>query len=86
MPKFFMNVRNGNELVEDCEGQEFTSVDAAREEAIHAAREMISGWVLRGEIVDCRQIEILDTAGTTVAIVPVRAQLRLAWQDPGLDS
>lgn len=77
MPIFFLNVRSGGELVRDTEGQEFSSVYAAQDEAVHAAREMAAEKVRHGLTVDGQTIEVVDETGATVAIVPVKAQIYL---------
>ena len=38
MPRFYMNIRHGEELVEDREGEEFSTLAEARSEAVLCAR------------------------------------------------
>jgi hypothetical protein len=64
MPHFCLNVRQGDVLLEDPEGGEFVSVEAARDEAIAAAREIMCEQIGRGELPernDC--IEIMNHDG-----------------------
>jgi hypothetical protein len=71
MPQFYLNVRKGDALIEDAEGAEFVSVKAARDEAIAAAREIMSEQIGRGEFPEPNScIEITDHGGHLVLTVP----------------
>ena len=43
MPRFHMNIRKGDELLEDWEGEDFPSLSEARTEAVLSARELMAG-------------------------------------------
>lgn len=70
MPRYFLHVQDGETVAEDLEGSEFRNVDAAREEAVSAAIELIIDSLrhrqgLRLE----RMIAIADETGRIVAEV-----------------
>jgi hypothetical protein len=70
MPQFCLNIRQGDALVEDPQGAEFMSVGAARDEAIGAAREIMSERIGRGELPERNScIEITDHGGRLVLTV-----------------
>jgi hypothetical protein len=48
MSQYYLNQRRGEAYIRDLEGAEFDSLDQAREEAIAAARELISEMALTG--------------------------------------
>jgi hypothetical protein len=71
MPQFYLNVRKGDALLEDPEGVEFVSLEAARDEAIAAAREIMSEQISRGELPERNSgFEIMDHDGHLVLTVP----------------
>jgi hypothetical protein len=69
MPRFYMNLRCGDKLVEDPEGHDFPSLAEARTEAIMSARELMSSRVAAGKSPNHRRFEITDEAGKAVLIV-----------------
>ncbi|HEV7416241.1 MAG TPA: hypothetical protein VGN98_08780 [Tianweitania sediminis] len=77
MPRYYFHIREGEQFEEDPEGSEFSSVEVAREEAIAAAREMVSEAVLRDEVIDGRTFEIATDDGAVVATVPLKSVIRL---------
>ncbi|WCJ64162.1 DUF6894 family protein [Agrobacterium tumefaciens] len=48
MPRFFFNVISGQQVLDDQEGSELTSLDQAIEEAIKDARALMSEAILQG--------------------------------------
>jgi hypothetical protein len=50
MSLFFLHQRRGSSIIRDEEGAEFASFAEAREEAIVAARELLSEMVLTGRL------------------------------------
>jgi hypothetical protein len=73
MTRFFFNIlRVGEATINDGEGTDLPHVEAARQEAILSARELLAEGVLVGEAPDARQFEIKDEHGQTVAVVPFR--------------
>jgi hypothetical protein len=69
MPRFYFNLRNSKEFLEDPEGQECESLTAARQEAILSAREIIAARVKSGKNPD-GQFEITDITGQLILTVP----------------
>jgi hypothetical protein len=70
MPRFYMNIRHGEELVQDREGEEFSTLDKARSEAVLCARELTAERVPSGKKPRESRFEIVDDSGHTVLIVP----------------
>ena len=54
MSRFFIHVRCGDTLTEDPEGYDLPNVEAARDEALAAAREILANG-LKSEGVSCEQ-------------------------------
>jgi len=47
MPRFFFNIRNGDDYIADPDGTELADLDAAVEEALTGARELLSEIKMR---------------------------------------
>jgi len=62
MPRFYFHVCNGTGFVEDEEGRELPDLEAAREAAIKAARDIMAADVQRGMLDLSSFIEIEDPA------------------------
>ena len=77
MSRYFLHLRDGDELIEDLEGSEFPDLEAARAEAIGAARDFVADQARSGRIMDQWQYEIWDAAGRMLAAVPLRAAVVL---------
>ena len=60
MPRFFLNIRDGNTLFADPEGTEFPDLEAAHHEALAAARSVVWDNFKHGQLQDNRQYEITD--------------------------
>lgn len=69
MPRFFFHVRDGADVSNDQEGQEFANGQAARREAVSAGREMLGDRLLHGGALNHRQIEIADETGHVVDVI-----------------
>ena len=72
MPRYYFHVREGSTLNRDEEGQEMPDAEAARHEAINAAREILGERLLHGGSLNHRTIEIADETGHVVDEVNVR--------------
>jgi hypothetical protein len=71
MPRFHMNIRKGDELLEDWEGQDFSSLSEARTEAVLSARELMAARMAAGKMPNCHaRFEIADDSGKTVLVMP----------------
>lgn len=77
MPRFFMNVRAGGKLLEDVEGSVLIDMDAARQEALTAVREMVADMIRAGKAIDGQCVEIIDQDGALRETVRFRDVIRL---------
>ena len=66
MPRYYFHVREGGVLSRDEEGQELPDAEAARHEAISAAREILGDKLLHGGSLNNRAVEIADETGHVV--------------------
>lgn len=72
MPHLFLNYREDDVLFNDAEGRDYTSLDAARGDAVRGARDIIAEQIRQGEPIDGARIEITDAQGDILAIVFLR--------------
>jgi hypothetical protein len=70
MPRFFMHVREADELIEDLDGSDLPDLEAARAEATAAAREIAAEHLKTCKALGARRFEIWDDAGRMLATVP----------------
>ncbi|MCJ8518335.1 hypothetical protein ABID21_001354 [Pseudorhizobium tarimense] len=77
MPRYYFNVRSHDAVDKDPEGAELPSFEAARNEAVQAAREIIAEKVLSDDVIDGQSFEITAEDGTVLGAVPFRSVLRL---------
>src|SRR4051794_25689104 len=75
MPRFYLDILNGSQVLEDPDGQAFADLDAAMLEAAATARDLVAHGILRNEDLSDRSVLIRDDAGETVARVPFRSAL-----------
>ena len=78
MPRYFLNIRDGTDFIEDVEGTLLPNVEAACREALAAARDILAAKVRAGEVVNGQLFEITDETGIVRAKLPMRDALRLA--------
>ena len=73
MPRYWFNVRDGKNLVlDDAGGCQLPDLDAVKNHAVVAARQILSAAALTGVAASIQvQIEVVDEAGETVLIMPV---------------
>ena len=76
MPKYYFHIRTPLEMDVDDIGVDCKSVDDAVAQAMSAAKEIISEWVLDGQPVDTEAFEIADEEGVIVATVPFACVVR----------
>jgi hypothetical protein len=70
MPRYFLHVRDGSDLHQDPDGQEFDDLASAKQEAIEAAREVMAECLRCGRPLGLgRAMIIADENGVTVAEV-----------------
>ena len=71
VPRFHLNIRKGDELLEDWEGEDFPSLSEARTEAVQSARELMPARMAAGKMPDGHtRFEIADDSGKTVLVMP----------------
>ena len=75
MARFYFHLQDGGNLVEDADGTELADVDAARQEAILAARDVLSDAIRAGRKKVPQAFVIADEAGRKLDVVPLAAVL-----------
>lgn len=76
MTRYFFHIRSRTERIEDPEGGDFDTLEAALAEARLAAREIMAEDVRRGQVAETRVFEIADARGRLVARLPFSEALR----------
>ena len=76
MPRFYFHIKSDNDFVEDLEGVELGGEKEAMDEAIDAAREILSERIRKGEVVDGHVFDVHDASGTKLFSLPFRDVLR----------
>ena len=76
MPKFHFNIRDDRGLMPDDEGMELGDLEAARNEALESARELLADAIRAHKDVDNMQIEIANEDGEVIQTLRVRDLLR----------
>ena len=69
MPLYFFHLRDGPDSLIDDEGLEVDGPDDARQIALVQARDIISHEAMKGTINLRQRIEVVDSAGISVATV-----------------
>ena len=77
MARYFFNIRDGKTLIEDPDGTDLPNLDAARVEALAAARDILAERLRADQIVDGQRFEIMDEHGTLLDVVKFRDAMRL---------
>jgi hypothetical protein len=78
MPRYYFHLTTGGEVLSDDDGSDLIDVDAAREEGLKAAREILSQSLVAGGQLDLtQQIDVADEAGRTLLTIPFRTAVRL---------
>ena len=75
MTRFYFHVRDGDALRKDTIGVDLPSVDAAREEALASARDILADEIRHGEALDRRRFEVWDEAGVPHFILPFKGAI-----------
>lgn len=86
MPRFYFHVCNGTGLVEDEDGQELADLEAARREAIRAARCIMASDVQRGMLDLSSFIEIEDSDHQLVHTLAFDEAVDLTKRHPNQDA
>jgi len=75
MPRYFFHIPNNHERLDDLEGTELASPEAAHEEAVSPAIELIcqrleAGWYQSGQKIFASSIAVSDEAGGSICTFP----------------
>ena len=68
MPLYFMHIRNSDGLIEDPDGIELPDLEAAKEEAILSARDIVGNQIKDGHVITGQFFEVWRD-GEKVAVV-----------------
>ena len=77
MTHFYLHIRNGSGYVEDLEGQELPDLAAARVHAGEGIRSVLSEEARQGELDLRGSIEIADSDGNILLILPFKDAVHL---------
>ncbi len=72
MTHYFFHICSRTERIEDREGADFDTLDAALAEARLAAREILAEDLRKGRVDETRLFEIVDERGQLMARVPFK--------------
>ena len=70
MPRYFLNIRDADQLFENPDGSEWPDLRAAKAEAVAAGCEIAAERLRAGKAPGARHFEIRDDAGRMLARVP----------------
>jgi len=70
MTHYFFHICSRTERIEDREGADFDTLEAALTEACLAAREILAEDLRKGQVDEMRLFEIVDEQGRVVARLP----------------
>ena len=77
MPRYFLHIRDGSQLLPDDEGSELHDLDAAKTEALAAAADILAARIKAGRSLGYSIFEIAEATGAVVMSVPFRVALHL---------
>jgi hypothetical protein len=75
MARFFINIKNGDEVLSDEEGIDLASVDDAKEEALRSARDLLCFAIKAGKPTVPEAFVITDETGRALETVPLAVVL-----------
>ena len=75
MPRYYFHVKEPEGTLKDDEGIDFETLDEVKEEAVTAAREIVSDLVLSGRGVGDKSFVVEDETDDTVLTYPFRLAL-----------
>lgn len=77
MPRYFLHVQDGFDLLEDPEGAEFQDVAAAEHEAAQAARDLMAERLRSGAPLGLRrEMVICNETGAVISTVPFASTIQ----------
>jgi len=75
VPRFYLDVLDGDQVLQDQEGIDFADRDTALAEAVRGARDLVASGIRQNEDVSGQTFIIRNNHGETVATVPFRSTL-----------
>ncbi len=75
VPRFFLDVLDGDQVIQDPEGIDFADLQTALAEVAKGARDLVASGIRQNEDVSGQSFVIRDGGGETVATVPFRETL-----------
>jgi hypothetical protein len=75
VPRFYLDVLDGDQVLQDQEGIDFADRDTALAEAVRGARDLVASGIRQNEDVSGQTFIIRNNHGETVATVPFRGTL-----------
>ena len=75
VPRFYLDVLDGDQVLQDLEGIDFADRDTALAEAVRGARDLVASGIRQNEDVSGQTFIIRNNHGETVATVPFRGTL-----------
>jgi hypothetical protein len=75
MPRYFFHIKDGDGLTTDDEGGDYRDLEAARDDAIEAARQIMSWAVRDGKQPDGQSFVITDEGGIVQLEFPFKDAL-----------
>lgn len=76
MPRFFFDIRQKDNVLADTEGIELPDLRTAEREALISLRQLLADLLRGSGPIEVQQIEVLDAAGQTLAIVQLEDAVR----------
>ena len=86
MPTFYCHIRSEKVFIEDAEGAEYSSIEAAWRDAVVSAKHIIGEALRMGGGLRCalqRTFEIMDENGQQVAVLPFAEAAEVELQTEG---
>ena len=75
VPRFYLDVLDGDQVIQDLEGIDFADRETAIAEAVAGARDLVAHGIMQNKDVSGQSFLIRDHHGATVATVPFRDTL-----------
>src|SRR5215204_4388410 len=75
VPRFYLDVLDGDQVIQDLDGIDFADRDTAIAEAVAGARDLVAHGIMQNEDLSGQSFLIRDNHGETVATVPFRGTL-----------
>jgi hypothetical protein len=78
MPRYFFHIRDGWDVIPDCEGMEFPSFTLAEVEGYASARDLAAAALDEGRTTAAYAIEVADESGTVLRRIKIEMIYRAA--------